>query len=627
VWDRVGAWLAASDPRRIPRSPQWLAARIATRVSPWLAVLVIAEVLLNALSLPLFAIASAQLVGAIPGAFNAGTGSDEAGALYLRLGFVGAAYLLQVAVLPLLGLASQAFSERFGHHLTRRAMTIAAGQPGIAHLEDPSVLDQFHRAAGLTTGYPPGPALLQVVQVWTMRLGGVMSAVVLLSYRWWVVAALLAVPLAQMGYWRRVSIATTETMFGQGQLLRRSAYLRDLALTPRPAAEIRVFGLLEFLSERCHRLWEQAMVPVWRSWRSGSFTLAVMETLFFATTIGAFVLIVADGLAGRLTLTEVALFMAAASRVGVIAGIGDHDFTMHAGLAAVPELLELEKRLPLSPLAGEAVPAGVPRSSIAFEGVEFTYPGRDRPVFEDFNLELRVGESTAIVGENGAGKTTLVKLLARLYEPTAGRVTIDGVDIASFETTSWQRRVAAIFQTFARFDLSARENVGLGSPEHQTDLDRVVVAAERAGIATTLAAGEGGWDTPLSRQRTGGRDLSGGQWQRVALARALFAAQAGARVLVLDEPTAALDVRAEAEFYDRFLDITEGMTTVVISHRFSTVRKADRIVVIDDGRVVEDGSHEQLVALGGRYAAMYGLQASRFNDDDVIGLKEASDDA
>jgi ATP-binding cassette, subfamily B, bacterial len=246
--------------------------------------------------------------------------------------------------------------------------------------------------------------------------------------------------------------------------------------------------------------------------------------------------------------------------------------------------------------------------------VAFRYPGREADVFSALDLEIPAGRSLAIVGANGAGKTTLIKLLTRLYDPTAGRITVDGVDLRELDPRAWQRRVAAIFQDFQQYQLSAYDNVALGAVERQGDRDLVVDAARRAGALDVIEGLPQGWDTVLSRQYSGGIDVSGGQWQRIALARALFAAAAGAPVLIMDEPTAHLDVRAEAAFYRRFLDLSEGLTTIVISHRFSTVRRADRIVVLDAGGVLEQGSHAELLRRGGRYAELFTLQAQRFVD-------------
>jgi ATP-binding cassette subfamily B protein len=279
----------------------------------------------------------------------------------------------------------------------------------------------------------------------------------------------------------------------------------------------------------------------------------------------------------------------------------------------VPRAFALERQLAsLSAGKGKRVPEDMPREGMRFEAVEFRYPGLDRAVLSGLDLDIPAGRSLAIVGENGAGKTTLVKLICRLYEPTGGSIGVDGAALAEFDPIEWHGRVAAIFQDFARYHMSARDNVAMGAPGHAGNAEKLRAAASRAGALDLIESLPRGWDTVLSREYAGGVDLSGGQWQRIALARAMFAVEAGARVLILDEPTASLDVRAEAELYDRFLEITEGLTTILISHRFSTVRRADRIVVLEGGRVAEAGSHEELMSEGGRYAAMFRVQAERF---------------
>jgi ABC-type multidrug transport system fused ATPase/permease subunit len=240
---------------------------------------------------------------------------------------------------------------------------------------------------------------------------------------------------------------------------------------------------------------------------------------------------------------------------------------------------------------------------VRFRGVTFAYPGGERAVLDGFDLAIPAGSSLAIVGVNGAGKTTLAKLLCRLYDPQGGAIEVDGVDLRDLDVEAWRARVTAVFQDFIRFELPLRDNVAPGGAP-----DGVVQAALRDAGAAGLAA----LDTPLARGYPGGTELSGGQWQRIALARALCAVRRGAGLVLLDEPTAQLDVRGEAEIFDRLLAATRHATTILISHRFSTVRHADRICVLEHGRVVELGTHDELMARGGRYRTMFELQARRF---------------
>jgi ATP-binding cassette, subfamily B, bacterial len=256
-----------------------------------------------------------------------------------------------------------------------------------------------------------------------------------------------------------------------------------------------------------------------------------------------------------------------------------------------------------------ALPSGarqagnLPAREIRFRNLRFAYPGGVQPVLDNFDLTIQAGSSLAIVGQNGAGKTTLAKLLCRLYDPQGGSIEIDGVDLRELDVDAWRARVAAVFQDFIRFELPLRDNVApYGAP------DEIIQAALADAGAAQLAA----LDTILARGYQGGTDLSGGQWQRIALARALCAVKQGAGVVLLDEPTAQLDVRGEAEIFERILAATRGITTILISHRFSTVRHAARICVLEHGRVVELGSHDELMAMGGRYRTMFDLQASRF---------------
>jgi ABC-type multidrug transport system fused ATPase/permease subunit len=262
-------------------------------------------------------------------------------------------------------------------------------------------------------------------------------------------------------------------------------------------------------------------------------------------------------------------------------------------------------------MSGTKSATGMPTREIHFRNVTFAYPTDSKsaggePVLAGFDLTIPAGSSLAIVGQNGAGKTTLAKLLCRLYDPQEGAIEVDGVDLRALDIDNWRSRVAAVFQDFIRFELPLRDNVApAGAP------DKYIQASLAAAGAQDLAA----LDTILARGYPGGTDLSGGQWQRIALARALCSVRSGAGLVLLDEPTAQLDVRGEAEIFDRILAATRQATTILISHRFSTVRHADRVCVLEQGKVIELGTHEELMAAGGRYRTMFDLQALRFGED------------
>jgi ATP-binding cassette subfamily B protein len=582
--------------------------RLSLGVQRALAVTYLACVVVGGLLAPALTIATGDLVDAVA----------SAGGAWLALAIVCALYLAQRLLSPIQQEIGTALARRVDESLTERLMLALAQPPGLAHIEDPAMHDAVAKAQGSLIGVTPGGAVVRVGLVWNLRLQGALSLAIVASWRWWAPLALVPVYALAFAVSRRHWHQVTQVMYGRTDELRRSYYLRRLALTPEFAKETRVFGLASWLVERYRAGWLAVMRDVWRRRREGWLAALGIYGLIAAVE-GALVLAIAhEAASGELSLGRAVVIAGAVVAAGVLAVFHDGHWYVREAATALTQLETLQQTAEQTGgvVGGTRSADELPRRTIRFEAVRFGYPGRAAPVFAALDLEIEAGRSLAIVGENGAGKTTLVKLLARLYDPDAGRITVDGVDLRDLAPRSWHQRIAAIFQDFTRFELSAEDNVAFGALHRPGDRAAVQRAADQAGAGPVIARLAAGWDTPLTRQRTGGTELSGGEWQRLALARALFAVQAGAGMLILDEPTASLDVRGEAEVYERFLELTRGVTTIVISHRFSTVRRADRIVVLEHGRVIEDGSHDELVAAGGRYAEMYALQAARFDAGD-----------
>ena len=401
---------------------------------------------------------------------------------------------------------------------------------------------------------------------------------------------------------------------------RHADYAYRLAVEAHPAKELRVFGLGEWTVERFAARRRRLVDLQWKAMRLRQRSLfAVFAVLGVAHGVVLFPL-VSSAMEGHVSLAR--LVVAAQALLGASAlAVGGFAWALEGAAQPIQVVERLRERMAtegaLDAMAGglPVAATGLPVSEIRFHDVGFTYPSGGAPVYSNLELTIPAGRSLAIVGRNGAGKTTLVKLLCRLYDPSSGAITVDGHDLRTFDVEAWRERITVVFQDFVRFELSLRRNVVLdGAALGDADLEQLLAVAGADGLAAL--------DQPLSKAQPGGTDLSGGQWQRVALARALAAVHLGAGVVILDEPTAQLDVRGEAEIFERLLAATAGCTTILISHRFSTVRHADCIAVIEGGLVVEQGSHDDLIAAGGRYQAMFELQASRFADD-----ADADDDA
>ncbi len=558
------------------------------------------------------------LIGSIPAALDAGLSSAAGRHMLVLLAAAGGLVLVQQIVSPVLTMLGQTLGREVDRHLQERVMAAVGRPEGIAHLTDPEVLAGLRvvRGLGIADNDRPSLAVEALAVVLPAWLRALAAAAVLLTFHWWLGLIWLVTWPLVVYYMQREYFRVGALGFGQSGALQQAEYLRDLAITGPAAKEIRIWGMLDWLVARFGNVWRAAMEPIWRERRPRARVVLGSTGAIAAVNLLSFGLLAWAAVHQDLGLAGLAVYAQALMLANDYTAFDDHNAYLSFAAASVPRVMDLGAHIgtAAAPATGRRadLPAGFPAERIRLSGVRLRYPGTDRDALNGVDLTIDAGRSLAIVGDNGAGKSSLVKILCGLYPPTAGAVQVDGHELADLDPAAWRGRIGVLFQDFAKYHLTVAENIGMGAPRHAADRDRLRAAAERAGALPLIEKLPNGWDTILSPEYTGGVDLSGGQWQRVALARALFAVDAGARVLILDEPTAALDVRAEAEIYERFLELTAGLTTILISHRFSTVRCADRIVVLDQGVVVEDGGHDELIAQDGHYARMFDLQAARF---------------
>ncbi len=394
-------------------------------------------------------------------------------------------------------------------------------------------------------------------------------------------------------------------------LRRELDYLRDLGSKKESAKELKIFGLGEFLRNRFCAAYDEV---IQRNRKLGTRRLRAGALLAVLGSLGyyaAYATLVFRAIRGEITIGD--LWLLAGALAGASAQLQTvfSTFTSIADQALfLTDLIQFFAVKPTIVSRANALPAPRPiRSGFEFRDVCFRYPGSDRLVLKNLNLRIGAGERIAIVGENGQGKTTLVKLMSRLYEPTHGRILLDGVDLREYDLEDLHREIAVIFQDFMRYDMTARENIVVGNVGEARNEARLRLAARKSGAEELIARFPDGLDQMLGRRFEEGVDLSGGEWQKFAMARAYVR---DAQILILDEPTAALDAIAEYEVFQHFAELTSGKIAVLISHRFSTVRMSDRIVVLEGGAIREQGTHQQLVASGGRYASMFELQAASY---------------
>jgi ATP-binding cassette subfamily B protein len=616
-------WAIARHPRASAgRSRRIRALRLLAEASRTLAAAAVLFVAAESVLPVLTLVAIGHVTGDIPAAVERGLGSPAGHRLDAALVVAGVVYALYLVRGPAESMLTAAVRARLSALMQRRLVRAVSAPAGIGHLEDPEVLDRLARARGELSNDQPADAPMTVLSMIADRLSGLFACLVIATFHWWLGLVLIVVWLGVRRPLRGLALSRVHMFRRATQPLRRSWYLLAIAGRAGSAKEVRTFGLADWLVDGYRNSYLAAMAESWSQQR----TLARRVLLLCVPVLLAYVLVVGSlgwsAYHGSIDLRTLAIMLPMLPSTMNVGSVSINDYKAEAMLTALPDMDSLTEglRSPATldgPVLDGPVLDGsgqVGAGTIRFERVTFRYPDADRDVLTDLDLELVEGRSLALVGVNGAGKTTLVSLLARLRDPTGGRITVGGVPLTDLPARDWQRRIAVVYQDFTRLPLTARENITMEIGATPSGIDEAALerALKRAAAGEVIDGLPEGLDTVLAPQYTGGQDLSGGQWQRIALARALYAVDNGATVLVLDEPTAHLDVRAEAAFYDRFLRITAGVTSIVISHRFSTVRRADRIAVLDVGRITELGSHDELIAAGGTYATMFDQQAARF---------------
>ena len=562
-----------------------------------------AVLLLRGILPAIFAVAMGTLVGAV----------QRGEPLAAPLALVAAVFVPLQVMSPIHHAIGMNLGNRTAAWLYDQLTIACVRPPGMGHLENPALTSDLTMARDFDlgiTGPPMSISMDFIASGLVEMIAGITCALVLFGYAWWAPLLLAGAWLATHWLLRESAVWRDRNTTEVREAQRHAEYAYRLAVDPPAAKELRLFGLAAWTVERFRSRRQRLHELQWKATRLRERPLVWSLLLVLGANIVVFWSLASAAAHGVLGLDRVVTFASAAVTTSTIA-FGGLSWALDGAAAPAAAVLRLQPAMDRAgALAlGSHAAAGMPAREIRLRNVTFGYEG-GASVLAGLDLTIPAGSSLAIVGQNGAGKTTLAKLLCRLYDPQKGAIEIDGVDLRELDVAALRSRVAAVFQDFIRFELPLRDNVApAGAP------DEVIRAAlEEAGGAQLASL-----DTILARGYKDGTDLSGGQWQRVALARALCAVRLGAGLVLLDEPTAQLDVRGEAEIFDRILAATRHTTTILISHRFSTVRHADRICVLEGGRVIELGTHDELIAAGGRYKTMFDLQASRFGSADEEG--------
>jgi ATP-binding cassette subfamily B protein len=507
------------------------------------------------------------------------------------------------------GLVDSLLADRFTNRMSVRLIQHAS-RLDLVSFEGPAFHDKLERARRQTI---PGRlailASLMNISQDLISLASLSAGLIVFS-PWLVVLLAAAVIPAFVGETHFTAL-TYSVYFRYTPQRREMDYLRWLGASGESAKEVKIFGLGDYLANRYKTVAEKVSAES----KAVAIKRATLGSLLNLLSTGgyyaAYVVILVRTIEGLLTLGTLTFLAGAFSRSRayiekILSSVSD----LSEQALYLKDLFEFFEMRPLIASPPNPIPAPRPiRNGFVFSKVGFAYPGTERMVLRGLDLRIDKGEKIALIGANGAGKTTLVKLLARLYEPSEGRILLDGVDLRDYSVEDLRREIGVIFQDYMRYDLLVKENIGFGNLDNLANMSAVEIAAKKSQAAEMISRLPDNYEQVLGRRFEGGVDLSGGEWQKMALARAYMR---DAQVLILDEPTATLDARAEYEVFLRFAELTKGRTSVLISHRFSTVRMADRILVLSGGEITEQGSHQELARAGGLYAELFELQAAGY---------------
>ena len=553
---------------------------------------------------------SLYLLKGVVDAVTVGAASPDPAAAFrhavVLIVLLGAVTLAAASCRSLAALVSEAQSQAATDHVSD-LMHAKSIEVDLAYYENAKYYDTLHQAQR-EASYRPARVVSGLAQAGLGAISLAGMAGLLLSFHWAVALVLFVAALPGTLVRLKYSNKLYRWYRWRAPEDRRAWYLNSLLTTAEHAKELRLFDLGGLLRDRFRE--------VRRSLRAGRLEIAAGRTIAETAAqagatiavFGSYAFIAHRALQGSITLGDLVMYFQAFQRgmgflqdlLGSLAGLYEDNLF----LSNLYDFLDLAPQV-VEPRAPAPFPRPM-RQGITLDHVTFRYPGSARPVLDDISLTLAPGEHIALVGENGSGKTTLVKLLCRLYDPSSGVISVDGRDVREFATSDLRREISVVFQDYARYQLTARENIGFGDSRTRASDERIENAAKRSGAHPIIAGLPKGYETILGKWFEDGEELSIGEWQKVALARALLRESP---IIVLDEPTSALDARAEFDFYERFRAIARGRSAVLISHRFSTVRLADRIYVLKGGRIVESGTHDGLVKAGGLYAELFGTQA------------------